>query len=101
MIIRGFIKEVGQTREWTDKNGEKKQSVKLVMEIPYVSKEGKEHRDELMGEMSFGNPEFLDSLKRTCEAGEKCEFHVGFFLSEWKEKRIQNIKVFNLSKLLA
>ena len=66
-----------------------------------MSRDGQEHYDELMGEMSFGNPEFLDSLKRTCEAGEKCEFHVGLFLSEWKEKRIQNIKVFNLSKLLA
>lgn len=100
MILRGFIKEVGQTRDWTDKNGEKKQSVKLTLAIPYISKEGKEHSDELMCEMSFGNPEFLDSLKRTCEAGEKCELHVGFFLSEWKEKKIQNIRVFNLSKLI-
>ena len=100
MILKGFIKEVGQTRDWTDKNGEKKQSVKLTLAIPYISKEGKEHSDELMCEMSFGNPEFLDGLKRTCEAGEKCEMTVGFSLSEWKGKMIQNIRIFNLTKML-
>ena len=101
MILKGFIKEVGQTRDWTDKNGEKKQSVRLTLGIPYVSKEGKEHSDELIAEMTFGNPEFLDCLKQTGQAGEKCELHVGFFLSDWNGKKIQNIKVFNLTKLLA
>ena len=63
MIIRGFIKEVGQTREWTNKDGENRQSVKLTLAVPYVSKDGQEHNDELMGEMNVPNPEFIEGLK--------------------------------------
>ncbi len=100
MIIKGFIKEVGQTRDWTDKNGESRQSVKLTLTMPYVSKDGQEHEDELLAEMTLPNSEFMDGLMKTCKAHEKCEFQVGFFLSEWNEKKIQNIKVFNLTKLM-
>ena len=56
--------------------------------------------DELLAEMTLPNSEFMDGLMKTCKAHEKCEFQVGFFLSEWNEKKIQNIKVFNLTKLM-
>ena len=100
MIFKGFIKEVGQTRDWTNKDGEARKSVKLVLAIPYVSKDGQEYSDEMMGEMNLPNDEFLTGLTKTCEAKEKCEFQVGFSLSEWKGKKIQNIRVFNLTKLM-
>ena len=100
MLIKGFIKEVGQTRDWTTKDGEQRQSVRLTLAIPYVSKDGQEHSDELMGEMSYGNPEFLASLQRTCEAQERCEFNVGFNLSEWNGKKIQNIRIYNATRLM-
>ena len=100
MIFRGFIKEVGSVRNWTGKDGEQRNSVKLTLSIPYVSKDGSERDDELVGELNFGNPEFLEGLKKTSAAREKCEFQVGFSLSEWNGKKIQNIKVFNANKLL-
>jgi hypothetical protein len=100
MIIRGFIKEVGQTRDWTNKDGETRQSVKLTLAIPYVSKDGQEYNDELMCEMNLPNAEFLQGLTKACEEKEKCELHVGFFLSDWNGKKIQNIRVFNLTKLM-
>lgn len=100
MIIKGFIKEIGQTRDWTDKEGGKHQSVKLTLAVPYVSKEGQEHSDEMMGEMNVPNQEFMDGLRRACEAKEKCEMHVGFFLSEWQGKKIQNIRVFGITKMI-
>lgn len=100
MILRGFIKEVGQTRDWTNKEGEARQSVKLVLSIPYVSKDGHENYDELMGEMNLPNGEFLTGLKKTCDAKEKCELHVGFNLSDWNGKKIQNIRVFSMTKLM-
>ena len=62
MIIKGFIKEILGTREWTNKEGEKRQSVKMVLSIPYVSKDGQEHDDELMGEMNYGNPAFFEGV---------------------------------------
>ena len=100
MIIRGFIKEVGQTRDWTTKEGEKRQSVRLTLQVPYVAKDGQERNDELMGEINYGNLEFLDGLKRTQQAHEKCEMTVGFSLSEWKGKMIQNIRIFNVTKMI-
>ena len=100
MIIRGIIKQVGQTRDWTDRNGENRQSVKLTMAVPYVTKDGSEGCDEIEGEMTLPNGDYLTGLHRTCEAQEKCEFQVGFFLSDWTGRKIQNIKVFNITKML-
>lgn len=100
MIIKGFIKQVCETREWTNKDGEKRQSVKLHLVSPYVSKDGQEHEDEMMGEMNFGNPAFLEALQRACDAQEKCEFQVGFSLGDWNGKKIQNIRVYNLTKMI-
>lgn len=51
MILKGFIKEIGQTRGWTNKDGEARQSVKLTLAIPYMSKDGQEFKDELIAEM--------------------------------------------------
>lgn len=101
MLVRGILSEVGQPWDWTDKNGVKQQCVKLLMRIPCGTREGNEYFDEIMGEVNIGNPEFLNSLKRTCEAGEKCEFQVRFSTADWKEKKIQNIRVFNITKPLA
>ena len=36
MIFKGFIKEVGLPREWSNKDGKKRLSVKLTLQIPYV-----------------------------------------------------------------
>ena len=100
MIIRGFIKEVGQTRDWTTKEGEQRQSVKLTLQVPYLTKDGQERNDELMGEINYGNPEFLEGLKRTQQAHEKCEMTVGFSLSDWKGKLIQNIRIYSVTKMI-
>ena len=100
MIVKGIIKEIGQTRGWTDKNGEQRRSVKLTLGMPYVSKDGQEHEDEMLAEMTLPNDEFMNGLRKACEARERCEFQVGFFLSEWNGKKIQNIKVYNLTKLM-
>ena len=94
MIIKGFIKEVGLPREWSNKDGEKRQSVKLTLAVPYMNKEGQERQDELMGEMNIQSGEFLESLRKTQASQEKCEFQVGFSLSDWNGKKIQNIKVY-------
>ena len=100
MILRGFIKEIGETREWTNRDGDKRLSVKMTLQVPYMSKDGQEHSDELIGEMTLPNAELLGSLQTACDAKEKCEMHVGFSLSDWNGKKIQNIRVFNLTKLM-
>lgn len=100
MILKGFIKEVGQTRDWTNRDGEMRHSVKLTLQVPYLTKDGQERCDEMVAETNYTNTEFLDGLKRTQEAHEKCEMQVGFSLSDWNGKQIQNIRVFNLTKMI-
>ena len=100
MTVKGFIKEVGQTRDWANKDGEKRQSVKLTLQLPYVSKDGQENYDELMGEANVPSGEFLEGLQKACEAHERCEMHLGFSLSDWNGKKIQNIRVFGLTRML-
>ena len=100
MIIKGFISEVGQTRDWTNKEGEQRQSVSITLAIPFVTKDGQEHKDELMGEMRLPNQEFLESLRKTSDANEKCEFNVGFNLSDWNGKKIQNVRIYSVTKLM-
>ena len=100
MIIRGFIKEVGQTRDWATKEGEKRQSVKLTVQVPYLTKDGQERYDELMGEINYASPDFLEGLRKTQTAHERCEMQVGFSLSNWEGKLIQNIRIYSLTKML-
>jgi len=100
MIVKGFIKEVGETRDWTTKEGEKRQSTRLTIEVPYMGRDGQERADELMGEISYGNTGYLEALRQTQQAHERCEMQVGFSLSDWKGKKIQNIRVISVTKLL-
>lgn len=100
MIIRGFIKEVGQTRDWTTKDGEKRQSAKLTIQVPYLTKDGQERYDELIGEINYANNELLQGLRNTQAAHERCEMQVGFSLSNWEGKQIQNIRIYSITKML-
>lgn len=100
MVLKGFIKEVSGGRSWLTKDGESRQSVKLTLAVPYVSKGGEERNDVLMAEVRVPSTEYADELRKTCSAGEKCEFQVGFYLSEWNGKMIQNIRVYNVTKTL-
>ena len=100
MIIRGFIKEVGQTRDWTTKDGEKRQSAKLTIQVPYLTKDGQERYDELISEINYANNEFLQGLRNTQAAHERCEMQVGFSLSNWEGKQIQNIRIYSITKML-
>ena len=96
MIIKGFIKEVGLPREWSNKEGEKRLSVKLTLQIPYVSKDGQERYDELMGEMNIQSEEFLEGqkdfprtilLKRQTELQEMLQKNIQF-----KQQSIDELK---------
>lgn len=98
--VKGFIKEVGQTNEWTDGNGELRQSVNLVMAFPHMSKDGRELCDEIAGEMILPKDKSVEGIRKACEDRERCEIHLGFRLSAWKGKKIQNIRVYNITKLM-
>ena len=98
--VKGFIKEVGQTREWTDGKGEQCQSVNLVMAFPHMTKDGREQCDEMAGEMILPKDKSVEGVKKACEDHERCEIHLGFRLTDWNGKKIQNIRVYNITKLM-
>ena len=100
MIVKGFITEVGQTRSWTDKDGGEHLNVKLTLSSPYTNKQGEEHEDVLMCEMNIPNEDYLKVLQNACASHERYEFQLGFYLSDWNGKKIQNIKLYNASKPL-
>ena len=50
--------------------------------------------------MNLPNQEFLESLRKTSAANEKCEFNVGFNLSDWNGKKIQNVRIYSVTKLM-
>ena len=77
-----------------------RQLVKLTLQVPYVGSDGQERADELMGEISYGNPQFLDGLRQAQQAHERCEMQVGFSLSEWQGRLIQNIRVYSVKKII-
>ena len=54
----------------------------------------------MMGEMTLPKDKSLEGIKKACEDHEKCEIHVGFNLSDWNGKKIQNIRVYNLTRLM-
>lgn len=100
MYLKGFIKELGETRSWTNKEGATMMSVKLTLQVPYVARDGQERFDELMGEICYGNQQFLEGLRQAQQAHEKCEMQVGFSLSDWQGRQIQNIKVYSVRKMI-
>ena len=100
MILRGFIKELGETSGWTNREGATMTSVRLTLQVPYVTRDGQERYDELLGELSYDNPQLLDGLRQAQQAHERCEMQVGFSLSDWHGRQIQNIRVYNVTKLL-
>ena len=100
MIVKGFITEVGQKRSWNDKDGVEHLNVILFLALPYVKKNGEEQKDELSCEMTLPNEGFLETLRSTCQNHEKCEFQLKFNLSDWNGKKIQNIKLNNLTKIM-
>lgn len=61
---------------------------------------GEEHEDVLMCEMNIPNEDYLKVLQNACESHERYEFQLGFYLSDWNGKKIQNIRLYNASKPL-
>lgn len=100
MNLTGFIKNIGVPREWNTKENEKRFSYPVTISIPYIGKDGKEHSDELIGELSAGNPDYVQKLEEAKEASQRMEFQVGFSVRTWENKEFNNIRIYNIQILL-
>lgn len=106
MNLKGFIREIGEPRKWKTNEGEDRETYPLVLTIPYVGSDGKEHADDIQAELTVGNPAYIENIRKGMTEKKSMEFRVGFSIREWKNpqgqvKNIQQCKVFDVQMLMA
>ncbi|MBQ3925454.1 MAG: hypothetical protein II706_00560, partial [Bacteroidaceae bacterium] len=82
------------------------ETYRLVLTIPYIGSDGKEHTDDIQGELTSGNPAYIANIRKAMEEKKCMEFKCGFSIKEWKNpqgqvKPIQQCKVYDFSILMA
>ena len=100
MNIQGFIKEIGEPRSWKTSEGKEMNSYPVVIEVPYIGKDGKERADEVIADHVIGNPEYLAKLEQARQNRQRLEFSIGFNVREWQGKKFQNAKMFNVQIMM-
>lgn len=106
MNLKGYLREIGQPRKWKTNEGEDRETYRLVLTIPYIGSDGKEHTDDIQGELTSGNPAYIANIRKAMEEKKCMEFKCGFSIKEWKNpqgqvKPIQQCKVYDFSILMA
>ena len=51
MIKQGFIKEIGEPRTFTDKDGNARHAYPVVCDFPYTTQNGRDATDELVADL--------------------------------------------------
>lgn len=105
MNLKGYLREIGQPRKWKTNEGEDRETYRLVLTIPYIGSDGKEHTDDIQGELTSGNPAYIANIRKAMEEKKCLEFKCGFSIKEWKNpqgqvKPIQQCKVYDFSILM-
>lgn len=105
MNLKGYLREIGQPRQWKTNEGEDRETYRLVLTIPYIGSDGKEHTDDIQGELTSGNPAYIANIRKAMEEKKCLEFKCGFSIKEWKNpqgqvKPIQQCKVYDFSILM-
>lgn len=100
MNVQGFIKEIGEPREWNSKEGQKMYSYPIIMSLPYIDKNGAERSDEIIGEMNAGNPDYIQKLEGLRAKCAKATFTLGLAVREYNGRKFQNIKIWDIQIML-
>ena len=74
MNLKGFIREIGQPRKWKTNEGEDRETYPLVLTIPYIGSDGKEHSDDIQAEHTCGNPAYIANIRKGMEEKKCMEF---------------------------
>ena len=100
MNIKGKIKSIGAPREWTSRENKKMSSYPVVIEVPYIGRDGNEHKDEILGELVSGNDGYIKNLTEAMNAEKGMEFRLGFSVKEYKGRLYQACKVWDIQILM-
>ena len=98
MIKQGFIKEVGEPRTFTDKEGKLRSAYPVVCDFPYMTQSGKEVIDEIVAELYADNPAYVEQVKQLAQQNKRCELTIYLSVSmdsngrKWQRIKLNNIK---------
>lgn len=104
MNLQGFIREIGTPRQWKTKENEPRETYPLIISVPFVGKDGKEHSDDFLAEINVGNKDYIENVRKHMENHDRMEFRVGFSIREWekdgKKSNFQKASVFDIQILI-
>ncbi len=75
-------------------------SYPIIVEVPFIGKDGKERADEIVAEHVIGNDDYLAKLQEAKQNRQRLEFSVGFSIREWQGKKFQSTKMFNVQIMM-
>ena len=81
MIKQGFIKEIGEPRTFTDKDGNARHAYPVVCDFPYTTQNGRDATDELVADLYADNPEYIEQVRGIITQNRKCELTLYFSVS--------------------
>ena len=100
MNLQGFIKSMGTPREWNTKEGEKRETYPMVLTVPYIGHDGKEHSDDVLAELTAGNPQYITNVKKAMEERKRMEFRLGFSIREYNGKQYQDCRMWDVQIMM-
>ena len=78
MIKTGFIKKIGEPRDWQTKEGEKRQTYPVTVAIPYVRQDGKQGEDLLVCDHICANPDYVKQLNELMESQAELDLTISY-----------------------
>jgi len=100
MNVQGFIKSIGVPREWETKEHSKMFSYPIVINIPFLDKQGNQRSDEIVGELNAANPDYIAKIDDLCKMQSRVDVALGLSVNEYQGKLYQRIKVWDIQIML-
>lgn len=100
MEFQGFIKSIGEPRQWNTRDGQPMKSAPIVLQVPQVDSQGRDVSDDILGEVTYSNDAFLESLSENKKAGKRVSCSVRFAVREYQGRQFPNIRIGNVTVLI-
>lgn len=101
MIKQGFIKAIGEPREWSTKEGEARFTYPVTVGIPYARQDGSMGEDELVCDHVAANPDYINQIKALMENSSECDLTISFSVREWNGKFFNNVRLNTISQRIS
>ena len=100
MEIQGFIKSIGEPREWSTRDGQAMKSAPIVLQVPQIDSQGRNVSDDILGEVTYANDAFLQSLSENSKANKRVSCSVRFAVRDYNGRQFPNIRIGNVTVMI-